>query len=77
MLDKSILALLLCANLLSACVSSDTASKVSAGIADSLPVWAGGEPRDAPPRPGTPEYDAWMAERTKEAARPKNSANQN
>jgi|SRR6185369_148689 hypothetical protein len=26
---------------------------------------------DAPPMPGTPAYDAWQAERAKEAARPK------
>jgi hypothetical protein len=26
---------------------------------------------DAPPRSGTPEYDAWMAARAQEAARPK------
>ncbi|RXG85769.1 hypothetical protein EAS61_35170 [Bradyrhizobium zhanjiangense] len=36
-----------------------------------LPHWMGGLPADAPPRAGTPEYDAWMAARAKEAARPK------
>jgi hypothetical protein len=36
-----------------------------------LPHWMGGEPADAPPRRGTPEYDAWMAARAQEAARPK------
>ena len=39
-------------------------------IAD-MPHWIGGLPPDAPPRRGTPEYDAWQAERAKEAARPK------
>jgi hypothetical protein len=39
-------------------------------IAD-MPHWMGGLPEDAPPRPDTPEYDAWMAERAQEAARPK------
>jgi hypothetical protein len=28
-----------------------------------IPQWAGGLPADAPPRPGTPEYDAYMKER--------------
>ena len=36
-----------------------------------MPHWMGGLPEDAPPRPGTPEYDAWMAKRAEEAARPK------
>ena len=45
-------------------------------IAD-MPHWMGGLPPDAPPRRGTPEYDAWQAERAKEAARPKTgNANQ-
>ena len=39
-------------------------------IAD-IPHWMGGLPEGAPPRPGTPEYDAWMAKRAEEAARPK------
>src|ERR1700737_5580725 len=33
--------------------------------------WMGGEPAGVPPRRGTPEYDAWMAARAQEAARPK------
>ena len=27
-------------------------------IGDVLPYWASGLPKDVPPRPGTPEYDA-------------------
>jgi hypothetical protein len=40
-------------------------------VADTLPTWLSGLPEDAPPRPGTPQYDAWMAKRAEEAARPK------
>jgi len=36
-----------------------------------MPHWMGGEPAGVPPRRGTPEYDAWMAARAQEAARPK------
>jgi len=36
-----------------------------------MPHWMGGMPADVPPRRGTPEYDAWMAARAQEAARPK------
>jgi len=44
-------------------------------IAD-MPQWMGGLPADAPPRRGTPEYDAWMAKRAQDAARPKTEQQQ-
>lgn len=32
----------------------------SAGmVADHVPAWAGGEPGDLPPRPGSPGYEAY------------------
>jgi hypothetical protein len=40
------------------------------GCAD-MPHWMGGLPPGTPPRPGTPEYDAWQAERAQEAKQPK------
>ena len=52
---------------LSSCAGGRT---VGERIAD-VPPWMGGLPADAPPRSGTPEYDAWMAKRADEAARPK------
>ena len=54
-------ALVLAASALSGCGTIN--EKLSAGAGDLLPVWAGGEPRDIPPRQGTPEYDAFMKER--------------
>jgi hypothetical protein len=36
-----------------------------------MPHWMGGLPEGSPPRRGTPEYDAMMAARAQEAARPK------
>lgn len=55
--------------------------KLSAGMGDYVPQWAGGLPADAPPRPGTPRYDAWMKERQRlrqipAADRPKEGAEQ-
>jgi len=40
--------------------------KMSAGMGDYVPQWAGGLPADAPPRPGTAKYDAYMQERERQ-----------
>ena len=53
--------LVLTASALSGCGTIN--EKLAAGTGDYLPVWAGGLPRDVPPRQGTPEYDAFMKER--------------
>jgi hypothetical protein len=37
--------------------------KMSAGMGDYVPQWAGGLPADAPPRPGTAKYEEYMKER--------------
>jgi hypothetical protein len=58
--------LLTCLSLLG-CADGRTAGE---RIAD-MPYWMGGLPEGIPPRRGTPEYDAWMAQRAQEAARPK------
>src|ERR1700742_1851460 len=44
--------------------------KMSAGMGDYIPRWAGGLPADAPPRPGTAKYDAFMAERERQRLMP-------
>ena len=62
------IALLLCAGALSGCASIN--EKVSAGIGESLPLWAGGLPADAPPRPGTAKYDEYMRERERQRLMP-------
>jgi hypothetical protein len=36
--------------------------KLANGMGDYVPQWAGGLPADAPPRPGTAKYDAYMKE---------------
>ena len=50
---------------------SSCAGKTPGESFADMPHWMGGEPEGVPPRRGTPEYEAWMAARTKEAARPK------
>ncbi len=42
-----------------------------ANLLADMPYSMGGLPPDAPPRPGTPAYEAWQAERAREAERPK------
>jgi hypothetical protein len=37
--------------------------QLAAGVSDAIPAWAGGLPADAPPRPGTIQYDEYMKER--------------
>jgi len=58
--------LLLAGVLLSSCAGPTVGERLA-----DLPHWMGGEPAGVPPRRGTPEYDAWMAARAEEAARPK------
>lgn len=53
---------------LSACGSIN--EKVSAGMGNHIPQWAGGMPDDVPPRPGTAQYDAWMKERERRRLTP-------
>jgi hypothetical protein len=40
-------------------------------VGDYVPVWAGGIPSNAPPRPGSPEYDTYRQQLEGEAARDK------
>jgi hypothetical protein len=40
-------------------------------VGDLLPHWAGGLPKNAPPRPGTPEYEAYRQRLEAEAGRDK------
>jgi hypothetical protein len=42
-------------------------------IGDYIPQWAGGPPKNLPPRPGTPEYDEFKRRLDVEAARDKSN----
>src|SRR6266496_6103709 len=61
--------------LLMACVAlascSTTMESISEKVIDSTPAWMGGLPKDAPPRPGTPEYDEFRRKQEAELARDK------
>lgn len=53
---------------LSACGTVN--EKLTEGLADYVPQWAGGLPSDAPPRPGTAKYEAYMREREQKRLEP-------
>ncbi len=64
----SIAAFALAGALLGGCSSIN--ERMGPAIGDTLPAWAGGLPRDAPPRKGTPEYDTYMRERERARLEP-------
>ena len=55
---------------LSFCACSSINERIGPTIADTLPTWAGGMPKDVPPRKGTPEYDAYMREQERKRLEP-------
>jgi hypothetical protein len=59
------LALIIAGSMLASCAGSGR------NLGDYVPAWAGGLPKNAPPRPGTPEYDAWRQNWEADAVRDK------
>jgi hypothetical protein len=53
-------ALTLAATLL-LCVALGACTSFSSAVSDAWPTWAGGMPKDVPPRPGAPGYDEFLA----------------
>jgi hypothetical protein len=60
--------LMLLAGELSGCGTIN--EKLADGVADYVPQWLGGEPADAPPRPGSAKYDEYMKERERKRLEP-------
>ena len=44
--------------------------RMGPAVADTLPQWAGGMPKDVTPRRGAPEYDAYMREQERKRLEP-------
>lgn len=63
-----VLALALLAGGLGGCGTIN--EKLAGGMGDYIPQWLGGLPADAPPRPGTAQYDEFMREREKKRLEP-------
>lgn len=64
----TLLATAVLAHALASC--STINEKLSAGMGDYIPQWAGGLPADAPPRPGTAKYEEYMKERERRRLMP-------
>jgi len=64
----TITALALAGALIGGCSSIN--ERIGPAVADTLPAWVGGLPKDAPPRKGTPEYDAFMKEQERKRLEP-------
>ena len=64
----TITALALAGAMLGGCSSIN--ERMGPVVADTIPAWAGGLPKDAPPRKGTPEYDAYMREQERKRLEP-------
>jgi hypothetical protein len=43
---------------------------LASSMSDAIPTWLGGMPADAPPRPGTAQYDEYMKEREQKRLQP-------
>jgi hypothetical protein len=42
------------------CLALGACSSFSGFVTDNWPTWAGGMPKDVPPRPGAPGYDEFL-----------------
>ena len=69
----ALLASALLASGLAGCSSIN--EKLTNGVGDYIPQWAGGLPADAPPRPGSPKYDEFMRERERNRQLPADQRN--
>jgi hypothetical protein len=63
-----IAAFALAATILAGCSSIN--ERLGPAMGEAIPQWAGGLPKDVPPRRGTPEYDAYMQERERKRLEP-------
>jgi hypothetical protein len=70
---SAIIAVSFAGSALSGCSSVN--EKLSSGMGDYIPQWAGGLPADAPPRPGTAQYDEYMKERERNRLLPADQRN--
>jgi hypothetical protein len=67
--------LLMLTTALCACVWLGACTPFAGAVSDAWPTWAGGEPKDVPPRPGAPGYEEFIAHRQHQDAGPNAAPN--
>jgi hypothetical protein len=50
------------------CLTLGACGSVSGFVSDTWPTWAGGMPKDVPPRPGAPGYEEFIAHQQRQDA---------
>jgi len=53
---------------LGACLALGGCSSFAGAVSDAWPTWAGGMPKDVPPRPGAPGYEEFIAHQQRQDA---------
>jgi hypothetical protein len=53
---------------LGVCLALGGCSSVAGFVTDSVPTWAGGMPKDVPPRPGAPGYEEFISHQQRQDA---------
>jgi hypothetical protein len=59
---------------LGVCLTLGACGSFSGFVADTWPTWAGGMPKDVPPRPGAPGYEEFIAHQQRQDAAPNAAA---
>jgi hypothetical protein len=54
--------------LLGVCLGLGACSSVAGVVTDNVPTWAGGMPKDVPPRPGAPGYEEFISHQQRQDA---------
>jgi len=54
--------------MLGTCLALGGCSSVAGFVSDTVPTWAGGMPKDVPPRPGAPGYEEFIAHQQRQDA---------
>ena len=60
--------------LLGVCLALGGCSSFAGVVSDTWPTWAGGMPKDVPPRPGAPGYEEFIAHQHRQDAAAGNAA---
>ena len=56
------------------CLTLGACGSFSGFVSDTWPTWAGGMPKDVPPRPGAPGYEEFVAHRQRQDVPPNTGA---